>query len=75
MLRMVKGSLRGIVGILWLQMKAQSIQLIMALESMMVVVVTMFSVTGETMTETGMYKDCFLQFRDLEMTEGEDGGD
>ena len=56
-------------------MKAQSIQLIMAPESMMAVVVTMFRVAGETMTETGMYRDCFLQLRDLRMVEGDEGGD
>ena len=82
---MGKGFFRGIVGILWRRMKAQSIQLIWAPESTRAVVVTVFKVVGEIMTETGMYRECFLQFVDLGMMEeggvwdggvkgGEDGG-
>ena len=71
---MGKGFFRGIVGIPWRQMKAQSMQLIWAPESMMAVVVTVFRVVGETMRETGMYRECFLQFLDLGMTEEETGG-
>ena len=40
----------------------------------MAVVVTVFRVIGETMTETGMYKECFLQFVDLGMTTEGTGG-
>ena len=40
----------------------------------MAVVVTVFKVVGETMTETGMYKECFLQFVDLGMTTEGTGG-
>ena len=74
MLRMGKGFFRGIVGILWWQMKAQSMQLIWAPESTMAVVETVFRVVGEMMIETEMYRDCFLQFVDLGMTEGKAGG-
>ena len=62
------------MGIPWWQMKAQSMQLIWAPESMMALVETVFRVVGEMMRETGMYRDCFLQFVDLGMTEGETGG-
>ena len=71
---MGKGFFRGIVGILWRVMKAQSMQLIWAPESTRVVVVIVFKVVGEIITETGMYRECFLQFADLGMTEGETGG-
>ena len=74
MFQMGKGFFRGIVGILWRVMKAQSIQLIWAPESTMAVVVTVFKVVGEMMTETGMYKECFLQFVDLGMTTEGTGG-
>ena len=40
----------------------------------MAVVVTVFRVVGEMMTETGMYKECFLQFVDLGMTMEGTGG-
>ena len=40
----------------------------------MAVVVTVFRVVGEMMTETGMYKECFLQFVDLGMTMEGAGG-
>ena len=48
----------------------------------MAVVVIVFKVIGETMMVTGMYRECFLQFVALGMTEegiggvrgGEDGG-
>ena len=46
-------------------MKAQSMQLIWAPESMMAVVEIVFRVVGEIMMETGIYRDCFLQFVDL----------
>ena len=65
MFRMGKGFFRGIVGILWCRMKAQSIQLIWAPESIMAVVVTVFKVVGETMTVMGIYRECFQQFLDF----------
>ena len=71
---MGKGFFRGIVGILWRVMKAQSMQLIWAPESTMAVVVTVFKVVGEMMTEMGMYKECFLQFVVLGMTMEGTGG-
>ena len=74
MLQMGKGFFRGIVGILWWRMKAQLIQLIWAPESTMVVVVIVFRVVGESMTEMGMYRDCFLHFVDLGMMGEEVGG-
>ena len=40
----------------------------------MAVVVTVFRVVGETMTVTGMYRECFLQFIDLGMTTEGAGG-
>ena len=40
----------------------------------MAVVVTVFRVVGETMTVTGIYKECFLQFVDLGMTTTGTGG-
>ena len=71
---MGKGFFRGIVGILWRVIKAQSIQLIWALESIMAVVETVFRVVGETMTVMGIYRDCFLQFLDFGITtKGADG--
>ena len=40
----------------------------------MAVVVTVFRVVGEMMRETGMYRECFLQFVDFWMTEEGIGG-
>ena len=40
----------------------------------MAVVVTVFRVIGETMMETGMYKECFLLFVDLGITTEGTGG-
>ena len=40
----------------------------------MAVVVTVFRVVGEMMTEMGMYRECFLQFVDLGMTTEGVGG-
>ena len=40
----------------------------------MAVVVTVFRVIGEMMTEIGMYRECFLQFVDLGMTTEGTGG-
>ena len=40
----------------------------------MAVVVTVFRVIGETMTETGMYKECFLQFVEVGITTEGTGG-
>ena len=71
---MGKGFFRGIVGILWRVMKAQSMQLIWAPESTMAVVVTVFRVVGEMMTVTGIYRECFLQFVDFGMTTKGTGG-
>ena len=65
MFRMGKGFFRGIVGIPWHRMNAQSMQLIWAPESTMVVVVTVFKVVGETMMEMGIYRECFWQFLDF----------
>ena len=65
MFRMGKGFFRGIVGIPWCQMNAQSMQLIWAPESTMAVVVTVFKVVGETMMEMGIYRECFQQFLDF----------
>ena len=62
---MGKGFFRGIVGILWRVMKAQSMQLIWAPELTIVVVVTVFKVVGEMMTVMGRYKECFRQFIDF----------
>ena len=62
---MGKGFFRGIVGILWRRMKAQSIQLIWAPESTMAVVEIVFKVVGEMMTEMGTYRECFQQFLDF----------
>ena len=39
----------------------------------MAVVETVFRMVGETMREMGMYGECFLQFVDLGMMEGETG--
>ena len=66
---MGKGFFRGIVGIRWRVIKAQSMQLIWAPELTMAVVVTVFKVVGEIMRETGMYRECFLQFVNFGMTE------
>ena len=59
MFRMGKGFLRGLVGILCFRTKAQSMQLIWAPESMIVVVSTPFIVRGETMNFILMYKEFF----------------
>ena len=59
MFQIGKEFLRGLVGILCFRMKAQSIQLIWALESMIVVVSTSFIVKGETMNFILMYKEFF----------------
>ena len=56
-----KGFLRGLVGILCFHTKAQSIQLIWALELMIVVVSMSFIVKGETMNFILMYKEFFRQ--------------
>ena len=56
-----KGFLRGLVGILCFRMKAQSMQLIWAPESMIMVVSMSFIVRGETMNFILMYKEFFRQ--------------
>ena len=73
MLQMGKGSFREIMGILWQQTKAQSMQLIMAPKSM-IAVVMVFRVVRETMMETGMYREFFLEFMDFWTMEGVTGG-
>ena len=57
--RMGKGFLRSLVGLLCFHMKAQSMQLIWAPESMIAVVSTSFIVRGETMNFILMYKEFF----------------
>ena len=57
--RIGKGFLRSLVGIQCFCMKAQSIQLIWAPESMIVVVSSSFIVRGETMSFILMYKEFF----------------
>ena len=59
MFQIGKGFLRGLVGIRCFRMKAQSIQLIWAPESMIAVVSTSFIVRGETMNFILMYKEFF----------------
>ena len=54
-----KGFFRGLVGIQCFCTKAQSIQLIWAPESMIVVVLTSFIVRGEMMNFILMYKEFF----------------
>ena len=54
-----KGFFRGLVGIQCLYTKAQSIQLIWAPESMIVVVLTSFIVRGETMNFILIYREFF----------------
>ena len=61
MFQIGKGFLRGLVGIQCFHTKAQSIQLIWAPESMIVVVSTSFIVRGETMNFIFMYKEFFRQ--------------
>ena len=61
MFQIGKGFLRGLVGILCFCMKAQSIQLIWAPESMIAVVLTSFIVRGETMNFIFMYKEFFCR--------------
>ena len=59
MFRIGKGFLRGLVGIRCFHMKAQSIQLIWAPESMIAVVSMSFIVRGEMMNFILMYKEFF----------------
>ena len=61
---MGKGFFKGFVGIRCHHMKAQSMQFICALESMMAVVSMSFIVRGETMNFNLMYKE-FFRFRVL----------
>ena len=58
---MGKGLARGLVGIWFHCTKAQSMQLIWAPESMMVVVLMACIISGETMNFTLMYKEFFHQ--------------
>ena len=59
MFRIGKGFLRGLVGILCFRMKAQSMQLIWAPESMIAVVSMAFIVSEETMNFNSMYREFF----------------
>ena len=59
MFQIGKGFLRSLVGIRCFRTKAQSIQLIWAPESMIMVVSTSFIVRGEMMNFILMYKEFF----------------
>ena len=59
MFQIGKGFFRGLVGIRCFHTKAQSMQLIWAPESMIMVVPMSFIVRGETMNFNLMYKEFF----------------